>query len=218
MVRKSVLLLAVVLLMVGCSDDSPDTPEVVVPDPLPPTENTLVENFVIAVEAMSYDDLAFILHEDFRLSFLQSTIDEWDGSDHPLSGEYFDRTAMLDIHENLFGEVEGMDPHGQTISHVESISFAVFDKEGTWEPVEEGDVFFADYPEAYHVRYNALIHFYNPAYHRWEVDQMLDLVAVPIVDGETTGWQLLGILGLPQFSALATEQISYDGVLAMYRF
>lgn len=218
MVRKSWLLLAVLMLVVGCSEDSPDTPEVDSPLLLPPIEDSLVNNFVLSMEAMSYDDLAFILHEDFRLSFLQSTMDDWSGSDHPLTGDGFDRDAMLGIHANLFGEVEGMDSNGFVIPYVESISFSVFDKEGAWVPVAEGNAFFDDYPEAYRARYNALIHFNNPNYHRWEVDQTLDVVAVPIVSGETTGWQLLGIYGYSQFSALATDNVSYDSVLAMYRF
>lgn len=146
--RKSLLLLAVVLMFVGCSDDSPDAPEVVVPDPLPTTADILIENFRTSVEAMSNDDLAFILHGDFRLSFLQSTVDDWSGSDHPLSGEYFDRAAMLAIHANLFGEVEGLDFSGLVIPSVESISISLFEKVGTWTPVAEGNTFYDDYPQA----------------------------------------------------------------------
>ncbi len=60
--------------------------------------------------------------------------------------------------------------------------------------------------------------FINPDFHRWEVLQTLDLVTVPIVSGETTEWQLLGIYGYSQYSLVGIDSISYDGVLAVYRF
>ncbi len=212
------LIFSSLTFLVGCSDDSPEAPEVSDPRILPPTEDILMQNYLTSVVDMSYDDLDFILHEEFRLGLLPSTIEDWDGSGNPLVGDHFDKAAMLSIHENLFGEIEGMDEHGLVVSYVESISFDVFDKVRDWEPIAAGNVFFEDYPEAYRARYSVLIHFNNPDYHRWEVDHMLDIIVLPVTLDETTGYQLLGIYGYSPFSAAGTEEISYDGVLAMYRF
>jgi len=141
-----------------------------------------------------------------------------DSPDYPLASDYFDRATTLDIHANLFGEIEGMNEAGGAIPYVESISISVFNLDGAWEPVDEGDDFFDSHPGAYHARYNALLHFNNPNYHRWEVDQMLDLVAISVTVEGVDGWQLLAIRGYEGYGMVATENISYDRILAMYRF
>ncbi len=219
MVRKTVLIAAALMLvlLMGCGDDSPETPEV--EDPiLPPTEDLLVPSFVQSLEDMSYEDLANTIHVDFRMPLLQWNINDWAESDHPINEDYFDRSVMMGIHENLFGEVEGMTPNGGSIPYVESISVAIFDQEGIWTPIGEGVEYFSDFPETFRARYNVLIFFTHPNGNRWEVDQTLDMIATSVTVGNFTSWQLLGIAPVGYESAAAITNTSYGSVLARYRF
>lgn len=216
-VRKAFLVLGMLLLMAGCSDDSTVEPEVETPDPLPETVHILVNDYVDALENMSDDALAHLIHEDFQFDILQSTRDDWGNSDFPLNSDYFDRVATLAAHANIFGGVEGMNEAGQVIGHVESVSVSVWDLVSAWEPISETDDFYQSHPGAFHARYNTLFHLYKTNYSRWEIDQTLDLVAIMVTDSEgVEGWQLLAVRGL--YNSRVTENISYDSILSMYRF
>ncbi len=217
---KKVFLIMGVLAMViliGCSDDS-TKPEIETPDPLPETPSLLVQGFLASLGNESIAELDHILHENFQFKILQSTRDNWDGSDHPLDVEFFDRAAMLEVHTNFFTEVEGMNESGQTLSYVDTITIPVFSLDGTWAPILESDDLFSEYPDAHHAMYNVLINFNNPDLHRWQASETLDLVALQVTVDGVEGWQLLNIRGFEMAGIIATDSVSYDSVMSLYRF
>jgi len=217
---KKVFLIMGVLAMViliSCSDDS-TKPEIQTPDPLPETPSLLVQGFLASLGNESIDELDHILHENFQFKILQSTRNNWDGSDHPLDAEFFDRAAMLAVHTNFFTEVEGMNESGQTLSYVDTITIPVFSLDGTWAPILESDDLFSAYPDAHHARYHVLINFNNPDSHRWQASETLDLVVLQVTVDGVEGWQLLNIRGLEMAGYIATESVSYDSVMSLYRF
>ncbi len=172
----------------------------------------LVSNFHRVYESMFFEGYESLLHEDHRTIVLQSTIDEWAGGDSPLTSLYFDRELAALIHQNIFGGMAGVGPYGNPLPPIDSTDIPVLDREGVWDPVESTVEYFGGF-DAYYARYNVLLHFNKPDGTRFEVDQTMDFIVI-----EDTGvWKLLGIIPFENKSAVATENASYDGVLALYR-
>ncbi len=209
------LLLTVAVVLGGCSSDdgSPGEPEPAYQCPSPTTLDQLMGNFKIALEDMTLEDLDCMIHDDFRLIVSQSTIDEWAGGSRPISLGYFDRDTMLTIHENLFGGETGIGPGGEIIPPVASINVTMLDKVGIWAIVDPATEYFGGFPGVYKARFNVLLHFNNPNQHRYEVDQTMEFFAI----SENDDWKLLGIWPSEGFTSLATDNTSYDEVMAFYR-
>ncbi len=200
----------------GCSDD-PTPPEHTPFPPVITTPDFLMQHFKQAYERMHPDYFGNLLHDDFRCMILQSTFDAWAGSVNPLDQMYFDRDLDFYIHHHMLGGLAGVNEAGIAQPPIDSISFALLDKEGTWEPVDENEEYFGG-RGALKARYNVLIYFENPNNHRFEIDQFMDFYVIQGTDGN---WSMLGQKGYPQSSRtktlLSTESLSYDGLLSMYR-
>ncbi len=207
------------MLMQGCSDDPAD------PDPGPDpvdlpastTPHILMNNFKTVNEDMYIEGYEHIINEDHRIIVLQETFDAWEGSDNPLEHLYFDQAQAIAIAENMFSGQDGVNEAGIAIPSVESIDIAVLDLQGTWEPVDEATDYFGDFENVQFAAYSVVIYFNNPNYHRYQIDQTLVFYAVDVSGGEQNDWQLLGIVPIGWKSSSATEQISYDSVLSLYR-
>ncbi len=207
------------MLMQGCSDDpaEPDPGPDPVDLPASTTLPILMNNFFTVHEDMYFEGYEHILHEGHRIIVRQETFDAWQGSDNPLEQLFFDRAQAISIAGNMFSGQDGQNEMGIPIPPVESMSFAILNLEGIWEPVDQATNYFGDFENAQHARYTVLIYFNNPNNHRYEVDQMLDFYAVDVSGGEQNDWRLLGIAPVGGKSSSATETITYDQVLSLYR-
>ena len=181
-------------------------------DPQLSSPDILMSEFVSLQEAYDAEMFPELLDSAFRMNLLQETIDDWAGGDHPLTDDYFDRSAFVAIHANIFAGELGVDPNGNIIPPVESIDVSLLEKLAPWEAVDAGMEYFGAIEGAYIAPYNILMHFNMPGNSRFEVDGMVRFVA-----RETeAGWRLLGIIPLGR-GGKATESVTYDGVLALYR-
>ena len=202
-------------LAAGCSDD--DNPVDPVTDiELPPVVVELADEFSTLYEDMNSGRMAEILHEDAKVFLLPSTIEEWEGGDHPLDFQYFDRDSLLAVHENIFSGKSGVDQTGSAIPPVGSIRGGVFERVGSWELNEEEAENFPDLV-VYSALHNVLIHFNNPDYHRYEISNDVFLFATEVDEPGLSGWQLLGWREMDPFFAQATENTAWGDLLTMYR-
>jgi len=183
--------------------------------PLATNPDILMSNFKIIYEGMFFNEFVDILHTDFRMILLQSTIHEWEGSGNPLQEMYFDQDLEARIHRNMFENLPGINPVGGIVPPVDSIHVDILEKIGTWEPVEQSMEYFGGFGSdgAYMARYKVLIHFNTPNQHRFEVDQEVDVIAIPI-DGI---WHLLGQIGYESHFFMGTESMSLGTLLSFYR-
>ncbi len=197
--KNLLLLFAILALLVGTTGClfSPDEPE----DPVPPVEETLppavtpdilMSNFKIIYEDMDSGEYEDMLDPDYRTVLLQSTFDDWENSDTPLTELYFDHDSEVQIHRNIFEGLFGVDENGLTIPPIDSISVSVMDKEGAWDVVEESEEYFGG-RGAYFARYNLLMHFNKPDGSRFEVDQTVDFF---VLKGSDDLWYMLGQRGI----------------------
>jgi hypothetical protein len=180
--------------------------------PLSTTPDVLMSNFHTVNEEMFYEGYESILHGAHRTVVMQSTFDDWQDSDRPLTSLYFDRDLATTIHHNLFNGAWGIDETGLPITPIDSISIPILEKLGPWEPVDPSMEYFGEF-DAYLAPYSILMHFNKPDGSRFEVDQMIQFIAVE----ESGVWKLLGIIPMGRDGVLATENSSYDGVLSLYR-
>ncbi len=79
----------------------------------------------------------------------------------------------------------------------------------------DGRFLFGDFKEAgAHIsQYQVLAHFNNPDFHRYEIDQLVDFIAMP-VEGI---WYFLGVRGRDNHLNKATDTVSWADVLSLYR-
>ena len=196
--KNLLLLMAMLALLVGSTgclfspDDSDDT-DTPVDEGLPSriTPDILMSNFKIIYESMVATDYEEMLHPDYRTILLQSTFDDWEDSDTPLTELYFDYSSEVQIHRNIFEGLGGVDEGGNTIDPIDSISVSILDKEGAWDNVEESEEYFGG-RGAYYARYNLLMHFNKPDGSRFEVAQAVDFF---VIQGDDDMWYMLGQRG-----------------------
>ncbi len=194
--KNLMMLLATVALLVmatGCIFSPDDSEEVKPPDGRPDatTPDKLMANFKDIYQDMDSGDFEAMLHPDYRTVLLQATFDAWEGSDNPLTELYFDRDGEVQIHRNMFEGLGGVDEAGIAKPPIDSISVAVLDKDGTWEPVEESEEYFGG-RGAYKASYNLFINFDTTENLRFEVDQRVDFYAI---QGSNGLWKMLGQRG-----------------------
>lgn len=180
--------------------------------PVAVNEDILIENFVTVYEDMFIEGYESILHADHLTILLQSTVDDWAGSDTPLTEMYLDRENVAHIHGNLLGGYSGVNSGGMPVVPITTISIAVLDRMGQWEAVASSDPYFGEHNARY-AHFSMLAHFYNSYGVRMEVDQTIQFV----VTSESGVYQLLGIVPFAVGSPVATENISYDSILALFR-
>lgn len=189
-------ILALLVGTTGClfSPDEPDDPTPPVDEGLDPntTPDILMSNFQIIYEGMDSGEYEAMLHPDYRTILLQSTFDDWQDSDTPLTELYFDHDSEVQIHRNIFEGLGGVNEAGLAIPPIDSISVSVMDKEGAWDNVEESEEYFGG-RGAYFARYNLLMHFNKPDGSRFEVDQTVDFF---VVKGDDDLWYMLGQRGI----------------------
>lgn len=202
-------------MMAGCSNDDDPVipPETVV---LPPSADLLISEFVQVYQGLDGERLAELVHPEARVFLLPSTLAEWAGGIHPLTFTYFDRDSLLAAHENIFTGLAGRDASGNTISPVDSINVDGFEKTGIWEMYPDPGGDFAGL-EVYSVIFSVVLYFNNPDLHRFEVNQTLEMYVTEVVEGDPSGWQLLGWRGFDPVSSASTESITWDFILCLYR-
>jgi len=181
------------------------------------TPDILVQNFETIYVYMLIDDFRDMLHNDYKTVLLPSTLAEWQESGNPLSDDVFNRVSEISIHENMFSGQPGMSPVGVAVSPIESVTVDYMAKVASWEQIPEGDEHFGGLG-GYWARYDILIYFNHPDQFRFMVEQDVEFFVIPVEEGGTTIWRLLGQRGLePGGMALATEQISFGSLKALYR-
>ncbi len=179
---------------------------------LPPNTTTgiLMANFVEIYERMLHEDYDSFLHPDYLYILSDETVADWEHSEFPFSEPYFDKDAALNIHGNIFSGSDGMNRFGDLVSPIQSINVLLLDQLASWTQVDESHQYFGG-QDAYYNRYRVVIQF-QTAEVRFDVNQDMDFY-IKIVDGIL---YLLGQEGLPLW-ATATESITFDDVLALYR-
>jgi hypothetical protein len=211
-----IVLLSTGMIITGCSDDDdptdPGETPTIYPDP-----DQLVQGFVTVYGDMDQDEFAGLIHADARLIILPSTLSEWEGSGNPLALPYFDESALLAIHDNIFSGEMGMDAVGSNIPPVATISVDFMTKVGAWAPIPDTDPDFGD-QEGVWVMYDMLVYFNNPDLHRYQLNSRVAFFVTEVdYDGEV-GWQILGLRELSDFAGSeATEQNSWCSILSLYR-
>lgn len=202
-------------MVAGCSDDDdPVTPpETVV---LPPDPDLLIAEFVQVYEGMDGGRLAELVHPGAKVFLLPSTRAEWAGGNNPLTFTFFERDSLLVSHDNIFSGETGRDAAGVTIPFVDAIQFDLFQKEGLWDVYADlvGDFVGL---EVYSVLFNVRLNFNNPDFHRFQVDQIVEMFVTEVDETDLSGWQLLGWRGLDPVAKSATESIVWGDILCMYR-
>jgi len=185
--------------------------------PLNTNPDILMSNLKTIYETMDDNNFATMLHPDFRMVLLQSTIDDWAQSSYPLEENYFDHDSQIQIHQNIFTHLGGTNEMGMLIPPIDSISVTIMEKNGIWEPVEDSTEYFGDF-DAYWVQYSILMHFNKPDYSRFEVNQVIDFY---VIQGDDETWSLLGIKGWPGYSTndptLVTDSVTFGDILSLYR-
>lgn len=180
--------------------------------PLANTQDAVMENYLSVYEGMFFEGYESLLHESHQTLVLQSTIEEWEGSDNPLLFPYFDRNQTVAIHDNIFHGRVGVGPSGLAIPPIDSISIPLLEKLGPWEHVPAFHEYFGEL-NAYYTHYEMLAHFNKPDGTRYQVDHLLTFYTAE-VDGE---WKLLGIESVLNNEMVSTDSITYDEVLSLYR-
>jgi hypothetical protein len=193
---KFLLLLAAVALLIvpaGCifSPDDGDeggggtpTPP---PIPLAGTEEQLMANFRTAYEDMDYNTFEDLLHPDFITILQNSTVEEF-----PDVGLTLDLAEELRIHQRMFSGQPVTDPDGALVQAISSISFNIFEQQGTWATSQPNDVI----PNARFALYDVTFLFDRPGASTLKVDGQIKFYVTgrdSVVSGLTkTYWQMIG--------------------------
>ena len=204
-----------ILLNLGCNSDDPVPPLPPADFPANTTPDILMSNFGTIYCEMRIDDFRNMLHTDFKMVLLPSTLQEWEQGGNPLDSEVFDRADEVRIHENIFRGNTGLDPDGVIIPPIDSIQVEHIQKVGTWEPIPDSDTHFGGFG-GYWALFNVLISFNNPDQHSFEVRQEVEFYVVPLDDNGVTIFKLLGQRGLEPVLK-ATDSVKFDSVKALYR-
>ena len=140
---KFFLLLAAFTLLiapVGCifsPDEDPDPDPGPVPEelPFPGSPDVLMSNFQRIYETRDFDEYRKIMHPDFLTILQESTTDEF-----PDVGTTLDVNEELRIHERMFSGEALVDPLGNLVPGVLSISFHTFLAQDAWVMSPHDDI------------------------------------------------------------------------------
>lgn len=207
------LILALLLVLAGCSDDDgPTTPLLASPEP-PPSPGEVALWLKSAYEDLDLDPLDdSILHEDFRMIPTPALRMEWGWSDDYV----FDRATFLAMHEHMFDGLPGEDSHGNTIHPIASIEVDLFEQQAGWLDIPIADEYFGG-AEGGYAPYRVTLEFYDANLsHRFLVQQIVNVYVAPVTLNGTAGYQLLGLRG-EQPKDSATDSASWAGVLSLFR-
>jgi len=204
------------LTLAACSDDNSTEPQVTV-EPPPPTGDILMDEFITALEEEDIARLDWLVNEDFHMNILPATINDWAGGDHPLLVDYFDHDDFLEIHGNIFADSTGLDPGGNPVPSITGISVDLMDKVTNWEPIDPEMEYFGDIEGTTSSRWNVLTHFNLEGNSRFELNQQMVLLTRPVMVGEDSGWELVGIVPIGHYAGNKTAETWWDAILALYR-
>ncbi len=198
--------LLAVLTFCGCSET--DEPAEIVAPPGPvqsATPTILMENFAASYTAMDLSIFEDILHDDFKLVFLEDTIIDWELEENA----FLDRDQMHLVHENMFGGIAGLESNGYPVRPLVSIDVDLLYLQEDWAIPTFED---ADFPGMHKALYDWRVLFLdNSGTHAFNVTQQLYLYAEEVGDS----WYLAGIKGIP-LPGKGVENASYDSVLYLY--
>lgn len=204
----------------GCSDPGfgtgPENPPPVTDElPYPSDPDVLMHNFERIYEDMLVDDFKDMMHPAYRMVLLPATVAMWQEADEPLVAGHFTRDHEIGIHRNIFSGNTGQDANASPVPPVSSITFEVFQKDSTWEPIAETDPDFAG-QAGYWTTFNVILHLDCPDSYRMEIRDVLEIYVAPVDDSNREKWLLLGIREVG-FLDKGTERISFGHVKAMFR-
>ena len=206
------LLIAALLFAPGCGDDDPVEP-VTDPPSLSPTPSALMRNFKTIYTHQLIEDFTALLHPDFQMILLSGTCQDWGWP----SDMTFGQDNMTTIHVNMFSGQPGQDSVGNAIYPVAEIVIDLLELQGVWVPITEETQFFNEF-EGQWANYEVLIKFWNADLsHNFEVQQQVNFYVIEVTIGDDTGYQLLGIRGLPLYQKVEGESFGWGDILAAYR-
>lgn len=136
-------LIGTLLLWGGCSDDKGrwDIPG----SPVTATSaEEVLEYFQQAYTAMDAEILDRILAPDFRLNLEPETLTAWAGTYNPLTTDFFDRDAMLEMSSRLVFQFAGSRPDGEVLAPVVSIAVPLLEQLTHWQPLTGGSLMAGD--------------------------------------------------------------------------
>ncbi len=197
----------------GCSENGP-TQDADIQDPVLPASTRLVETFYGALENYDLATLSTLLHDDFQMPALPSTLAKWEDSQNPYTTEVFDRLQTLNMLTNIFSGQGGVDWNEAIVPPLASIVVQVMDQAGPWELVEQNTEYFGDYPGAQQARYSAYYQFKYPGSFWFEIIQELDFYIVPAAENQ---FSLLGIVPQEVSEKSVTDVLSLEDMLSLYR-
>ncbi len=113
--------------------------------------------------------------------------------------------------------MSGLDPRGQIVPPVQSISVEVMQLVQPWEAVPTDLPYYRDFEGARMARYSVLMHADLATGSMFEVEEVLDFMAVPRDPDQRSIWQLLGIRRAPRDDGKAMEPIGLENLLSLYR-
>ncbi len=208
------VLMSVMVVLLGCSDDERAPLDPVGNDALPASAAELMADFHAAYQARDKDGLERLLHPAAQVFLLDSTVQAFLLGGNPLGFDRLEHDAVVTAHQHLFSEVVGTGPTGLVQPPIVSIEVDDLSQDGDWEPfVDVG----GDFPGLqvqsglFHLRF----HFHCPDNLRLEVQ--CDALFLAVENVEKSEWQLVGWRDLdPLGKAQATESVTLSFILAMY--
>ena len=137
------VLIAVTLILAGCSGDDPATPPTPEAYPWPESADALMSNFERAYSEMSIDEYRLALHEDFKFIFIESVY-------------IWDRDDDLQSTQNMFAGNDGQNPDGSLRDGVQSIAVNTLIRQTHWLEIPGND---PDFPNTLRALYQVSIVF-----------------------------------------------------------
>jgi hypothetical protein len=95
--------------------------------PFPGSPDQLMANFRTIYETRGYEEYVQSLHPDFLTILQQSTTEEF-----PDVGETLDFNEEVWIHQRMFSGLPVIDPDGNLVPGVQTVSFSVFQPQDAW--------------------------------------------------------------------------------------
>ena len=201
-------------LFTGCEAVDPVIPEpgpVPAGLPFPGSEDQLMANFRTTYEDMNVDTMADLLHTDFITILQNGTIQEF-----PDVGPTLDLTEEMHIAARMFSGQPVHDPDGALVQAISSISFNIFEQQGSWANSLPTDVI----PNVSYALFDVTFLFDRPGASTLKVDGQIKFYATSrdsVVDGLTkTFWQMIGQQDLTN-GGKANADESWGAVKALYR-
>lgn len=197
--NKLLLVLTLAALLIapaGCifspDDDGPTEPTDTGVKPAT-TKDILMQNFEIVYEDMDIDGFTDMLHPQYKSILLPETQAEWGWSDD----YYFDYTTELTIHRKMFGGVQGLDSHGNTIHPIATIEVNLLEQQQAWLDIPDDDIDFGGFDGEY-APFRVTIEFFDANLsHKFLVQQQVYFYVIPVEEGGRSIFKMLGQRGLP---------------------